>query len=72
MREVYDRSHAENPAAVRLWDVIDEMPYKQRQAFVLVELDGYSMTETADKLGCSVSNVSKLIAKAKKFIRENY
>lgn len=72
MREVYDRSHAENPVAVRLWDVIDEMPYKQRQAFVLVELDGYSMTETADKLGCSVSNVSKLIAKAKTFIRENY
>lgn len=72
MREVYDRSHAENLAAVRLWDVIDAIPYRQRQAFVLVELDGYSMTETADKLGCSVSNVSKLIAKAKKFIRENY
>lgn len=72
MREVYDRSHAENPAAVRLGEVIDEMPYKQRQAFVLVELDGYSMTEAADKLGCSVANVSKLIARAKTFIRENY
>lgn len=72
MREVYDRSHAENPAASRLGEVIDEMPYKQRQAFVLVELDGYSMTEAADKLGCSIANVSKLIARAKTFIRENY
>lgn len=72
MREVYDRSHAENPLAARLWDVIDEMPYKQRQTFVLVELDGYSMTEAADKLGCSVANVSKLIAKAKNFIRKKY
>lgn len=72
MREVYDRSHAENPAASRLGEVIDEMPYKQRQAFVLVELDGYSMTEAADKLSCSVANVSKLIARAKAFIRENY
>lgn len=72
MREVYDRSHAENPAVSRLREVIDEMPYKQRQAFVLVKLDGYSMTEAADKLSCSVANVSKLIARAKTFIRKNY
>ncbi|MDE6748563.1 MAG: hypothetical protein K2K21_05800 [Lachnospiraceae bacterium] len=72
MREVYDRSHAENPAAARLGEVIDEMPCKQRQVFVLVELDGYSMTEAADKLGCSIANVSKLIVRAKSFIRENY
>ena len=72
MREVYDRSHAEDHVAVRLREVIDEMSYKQRQAFVLVELDGYSMTEAADKLGCSIANVSKLIARAKAFIRGNY
>lgn len=72
MREIYDRSHAVNPAASRLGEIIDEMPYKQRQAFVLVELNGYTMTEVADKLGCSIANVSKLIAKAKNFIRENY
>lgn len=72
MREIYNRSHAENPAASRLGEVIDEMPYKQRQAFVLVELNGYSTTEAADKLGCSIANVSKLIARAKTFIRENY
>lgn len=72
MREVYDRSHAEDLAVSRLGEVIDEMPYKQRQAFVMVELDGYSMTEVADKLGCSIVNVSKLIARAKSFIRKNY
>ncbi|MDE7251592.1 MAG: hypothetical protein K2O32_01410 [Acetatifactor sp.] len=72
MREVYNRSHAENHVAARLREVIDEMPYKQRQAFVMVELDGYSMTETADKLGCSIANVSKLVTRAKAFIWEKY
>lgn len=72
MREVYNRLHAENHAAVRLGEIIDEMPYKQRQAFVLTDLDGYSMTEAADMLGCSIANVSKLVARAKAFIRENY
>lgn len=72
MREVYDRSHAEDHTDFRLGEVIDEMPYKQRQAFVLVELDGYSMTETADKLDCSIANVSKLVARAKEFIQDNY
>lgn len=72
MREVYDRSHAENLATARLEEVIDAMPYKQRQAFVLVELDGYSMTETADKMGCSIANVSKLVARAKTYIQESY
>lgn len=72
MREVYDRTQTEGLTAARLWEVMDEMPYKQRQAFVLVELDGYSMTEAADKLGCSIANVSKLVARAKEFIRRNY
>ena len=72
MREVYDRSHAEDHADSRLGEVIDEMPYKQRQAFVMVELEGYSMTEAADKLGCSIAKVSKLIARAKEFIKKNY
>lgn len=72
MKEIYDRSHAEDYVASRLRDIIDEMPYKQRQAFALVELDGYSMTEAADKLGCSIANVSKLIARAKEYIKNNY
>ena len=72
MREIYDRSNVEDNTASRLGEVIDEMPYKQRQAFVLVELDGYSMTEAADKLGCSIANVSKLIARAKEYIKNNY
>lgn len=72
IREVYDRTYTEDYASVRLKEVIDEMPYKQRQAFVLVDLDGYTMTETADKLGCSTANVSKLVARAKEFIKKNY
>lgn len=72
MREIYNRSHTEGAVAARLWEVIDEMPYKQRQVFVMVELDGYSMTKVADKLGCSVANVSKLVARAKEFIKRNY
>lgn len=72
MRAVYDRTQTEGVAAARLWEVMDEMPYKQRQAFVMVELEGYSMTEAADRLGCSIANVSKLVARAKEFIRRNY
>lgn len=72
MKEIYDRSHAENPVVDRLWEVIDDMPPKQRQVIVLVELRGYSMTEVADKMGCSIANVSKLVARAKEFIKKNY
>lgn len=72
MREVYDRLHAENSDIDHLWEVINDMPFKQRQALVLVELDGYTMTETADRLGCSIANVSKLVARAKEFIKNNF
>lgn len=72
MKGVYDRSHAEDHAETRLREVIDEMPCKQRQAFILVEYDGYSMTEAACKLCCSIANVSKLVTRAKAFIRKNY
>lgn len=72
MREVYDRSCKEDLATTRLWEVMDDMPDKQHRAFLLVELYGYTMTEAADKLRCSIANVSKLVARAKEFIRENY
>lgn len=72
MREVYDRLCKEDLATTRLWEVMDDMPDKQRRAFLLVELYGYTMTEVADKLYCSIANVSKLVARAKKFIEKNY
>lgn len=72
MREVYDRTHVENPIVEHFWEVMEDMPPKHKRALTLVELEGYSMTEVADIFGCSVANVSKLVAKEKMYIRENY
>lgn len=72
MRDVYEKANEESPVVTRLWEVIGEMSDRQRRVFIMVELAGYSMTETADKLGCSIANVSKLVARAKNFIREKY
>lgn len=72
IRDVYEKANEKKHAVTRLWEIIDKMSDRQRRVFIMVELDGYTMTETADKLGCSIANVSKLIARAKTFIKENY
>lgn len=72
MREVYGRTHEDNPVVERFWEVMEDMPPKQKRALALVELEDYSMTEVAVMFGCSVANVSKLVAKAKEFIKKNY
>lgn len=72
MRGGYDRLHSKDLETTHLWEVMKEMPDKQRHAFDLVELNGYTMTEVADMLCCSIANVSKLVAKAKEFIKKNY
>lgn len=71
MREIYNKSHTENLIVTRFWETIDIMPYKQRQALLLVELEGYTMTEAADRMGCSIANISKLVARSKEFIKNN-
>lgn len=72
MREIYDRLHSEDFETTHLWEIMNDMPDKQRCAFDLVEIDGYTMTEAADKLYCSIAEVSKLVARAKEFIKKNY
>lgn len=72
MANIFNGSQEESPVTVRFYEVLGEMPEKMQRAYRLVEVEGYSMTEVAKTLGCSVANISKLVSRAKAFIRENY
>lgn len=48
----------------RLYDAIETLPPRQREAFVLCRFDGLSQSEIAEKMDISVSMVEKHIAKA--------
>lgn len=48
----------------QLQAVIDELPERTRQIFILNKIEGLSYTETAEQLGISESSVQKHLAKA--------
>lgn len=72
MYEIYNRTHAENPAIDRLWELIDQMTEVQRRAFIMFRLEHKPLKEIAAELGCCVSAVSRAVSRAEDFIRENF
>jgi RNA polymerase sigma factor (sigma-70 family) len=50
---------------------IERLPLKQKNAFILVEIEGMSSKEAADVLGCADSTLRVHLARAKQTLREN-
>jgi len=54
----------------QLWQIVDKLPEKQRDAVLLVYSEGINHNEAAQILGCSESTVSWYIHEAKKQLSE--
>jgi RNA polymerase sigma-70 factor (ECF subfamily) len=63
-------SHLRRERSRMLYTLLDELPERWREAFVLREVEGVSMTEAAECLGISVSNVAVRVARARARIKE--
>lgn len=65
-----DGSHLRRERSRVLYDVLDELPPRWREAFVLREIQGLSTGETAERLGISASNVAVRVTRARGRIRD--
>ncbi len=72
MLKAYKSTHEDNPAADRLWELIDQMTETQRRALIMSRLEKRPLKEIAKMLGCSVSAVSRAVKRAEDFIKRNY
>jgi RNA polymerase sigma factor (sigma-70 family) len=76
-RQIVALRHAPSPAApvlpaedAALWELVQRLPLRQRQALVLHYFDDLRFVEVADLLGCSVSSVKSLIHRGLETLRE--
>lgn len=76
-REVVALRHAPSPAPpvlpaedALLWELVQRLPLRQRQALVLHYFDDLKLAEVGDVLGCSVSSVKSLIHRGLETLRE--
>lgn len=53
-----------------IYQAVDELPFRVKQAFLLHRRSGLSYSEIADQLGVSVSSVEKYILEALKHCRD--
>ena len=63
--EAEDRSFLE----ARLWQAIDALPDRQRQALLLCKRDGKSYRDTAQEMGISEKTIEHLLSSAMKSLR---
>ena len=63
--EAQDRSFIE----ARLWQAIDDLPDRQRQALLLCKRDGLSYHDAAQQMGISEKTVEHLLSNAMKSLR---
>jgi RNA polymerase sigma-70 factor, ECF subfamily len=63
-------SHLRRERSRMLYELLDELPDRWREAFVLREIEGVSMTEAAECLGISASNVAVRVARARARIKD--
>jgi len=61
---------AQKELAVRLHDALDHLPFDQRTAIVLREIDGLSYEEIAFSLGVAIGTVKSRLTRARKTLRE--
>jgi RNA polymerase sigma-70 factor, ECF subfamily len=64
-----DRVFAQKELAVRLQNALDHLPFDQRTAIVLREIDGLSYEEIAFSLGVAIGTVKSRLTRARQALR---
>jgi RNA polymerase sigma-70 factor (ECF subfamily) len=64
-----DTQLQQQEVAGRVWSALDELPFDQRAAIVLREIDGLSYEEIATSLGVAVGTVKSRLARARQNLR---
>jgi RNA polymerase sigma-70 factor (ECF subfamily) len=64
-----DRVFSQKELAQRLWGAVEHLPFDQRTAIVLREIDGLSYDEIAFSLGVAVGTVKSRLARAREILR---
>ena len=64
-----DRVLQQNETAARVWGALAELPFDQRAAVILREIDGLSYDEIAESLGIAVGTVKSRLARARLTLR---
>ena len=65
-----DRMFARKETSVRIWCALDRLPFDQRTALVLREIDGLRYDEIAFSLGIAVGTVKSRLTRARQALRE--
>ena len=65
-----DRVLQQRETAGRVWTALEQLPFDQRAAVVLREIDGLSYDEIASSLGVAVGTVKSRLARARATLRD--
>jgi RNA polymerase sigma-70 factor (ECF subfamily) len=65
-----DRLLASKETAARIWDAMERLPFDQRTALVLREIDGLRYEEIAFSLDVAVGTVKSRLTRARHALRE--
>lgn len=65
-----DRLLASRETAERIWGALDRLPFDQRTALILREIDGLRYDEIAFTLGVAVGTVKSRLTRARQALRE--
>jgi RNA polymerase sigma-70 factor (ECF subfamily) len=65
-----DRMFVRKETATRIWNALDQLPFDQRTALVLREIDGLRYDEIAFSLGIAVGTVKSRLTRARQALRE--
>jgi RNA polymerase sigma-70 factor (ECF subfamily) len=65
-----ERAFARKETAVRIWQALERLPFDQRTALVLREIDGLRYDEIAFSLGIAVGTVKSRLTRARQALRE--
>src|SRR5215207_10666680 len=64
-----DRQLASKEASARIWQALDRLPFDQRTALILREIDGLRYDEIAFSLGVAVGTVKSRLTRARQSLR---
>jgi RNA polymerase sigma-70 factor, ECF subfamily len=64
-----DRVLGQKEVAARVWDALGRLPFDQRSAMILREIDGLSYDEIAFSLGVAVGTVKSRLTRARAALR---